>query len=106
MKVGFLLSLDCRYLSLRQNGFEKVRQKGSHIIMQLRMGTLLGIIRQSELPRSLFQVNAELRDASRKISEFFFQKRILDTRLVRYVRFAHLMRQGKFLCQTVVTCLI
>jgi len=57
---------------LAQNGFEKVRQKGSHIIMQkqvgnstitvpvpdhaeLRTGTLLGIIRQSELPRSLFE---------------------------------------------------
>jgi predicted RNA binding protein YcfA (HicA-like mRNA interferase family) len=54
------------------NGFEKLRQKGSHIIMQkrvgsstitipvpdhdeLRTGTLLGIIRQSELPRSLFE---------------------------------------------------
>ena len=57
---------------LVQHGFEKVRQKGSHIIMQkrvgnstitipvpdhdeLRTGTLLGIIRQSELPRSLFE---------------------------------------------------
>ena len=57
---------------LTQNGFEKVRQKGSHIIMQkrvgnstitipvpdhdeLRTGTLLGIVRQSELPRSLFE---------------------------------------------------
>ena len=57
---------------LAQNGFEKVRQKGSHIIMQkqvrnstitipvpdhdeLRTGTLWGIIRQSELPRSLFE---------------------------------------------------
>jgi len=59
---------------LAQNGFEKVRQKGSHIIMQkrignstitipvpdhdeLRIGTLLGIIRQSELPRSLFETS-------------------------------------------------
>jgi predicted RNA binding protein YcfA (HicA-like mRNA interferase family) len=57
---------------LAQHGFEKVRQKGSHIIMQkqqrnttitipvpdhdeLKMGMLLGIIRQSELPRSLFE---------------------------------------------------
>lgn len=57
---------------LAQHGFEKVRQKGSHIIMQkqvgnstitipvpnhseLKTGTLLGIIRQSELPRSLFE---------------------------------------------------
>ena len=58
--------------TLAQHGFEKVRQKGSHIIMQkqvgnstitipvpdhseLKTGTLLGIIRQSELPRSLFE---------------------------------------------------
>jgi predicted RNA binding protein YcfA (HicA-like mRNA interferase family) len=57
---------------LAQHGFEKARQKGSHIIMQkqqgqttitipvpdhdeLKTGTLLGIIRQSELPRSLFE---------------------------------------------------
>ncbi len=55
-----------------EHGFEKVRQKGSHIIMQkkrgnttvtvpvpdhdeVKMGTLLGIIRQSELPRSVFE---------------------------------------------------
>lgn len=59
---------------LAQHGFEKVRQKGSHIIMQkqqgattitipvsdydeLKIGTLLGIIRQSELPCSLFEMN-------------------------------------------------
>jgi predicted RNA binding protein YcfA (HicA-like mRNA interferase family) len=52
--------------------FKEVRRKGSHIIMQkeeedttitvpvpdhgeLRMGTLSGIIRQSDLPRSLFE---------------------------------------------------
>ena len=57
---------------LAKHGFEKVRQKGSHIIMQkqvgnstitipvpdhseLKTGTLLGIVRQSELPRSLFE---------------------------------------------------
>ncbi len=57
---------------LAQHGFEKVLQKGSHIIMQkqqghttitipvpdhdeLKTGTLLGIIRQSELLRSLFE---------------------------------------------------
>ena len=57
---------------LVEHGFEKVRQKGSHIIMQkkrgnttvtvpvpdhneVKMGTLLGIIRQSELPRSVFE---------------------------------------------------
>lgn len=58
--------------TMSQHGFEQVRQKGSHIIMQkkvgnstitvpvpnhdeLRIGTLLGIIRQSGLPRSLFE---------------------------------------------------
>ena len=57
---------------MAEHGFEQVRQKGSHIIMQkreadttvtvpvpdhdeLRTGTLLGIIRQSGLPRSLFE---------------------------------------------------
>jgi len=54
------------------HGFVEVRRKGSHIIMQkkeklttitvpvpdhqeLRVGTLTGIIRQSGLPRSLFE---------------------------------------------------
>lgn len=53
-------------------GFEEVRRKGSHIIMQkkaggatvtvpvpdhreLKMGTLEGIIRQSGLPHTLFE---------------------------------------------------
>lgn len=57
---------------MAEHGFEQVRQKGSHLIMQkragnttvtvpvpdhdeLRMGTLVGIIRQSGLPRSLFE---------------------------------------------------
>jgi len=57
---------------MARHGFEQVRQKGSHLIMQkkeanttitvpvpdhdeLRMGTLLGIITQSGLPRSLFE---------------------------------------------------
>jgi predicted RNA binding protein YcfA (HicA-like mRNA interferase family) len=57
---------------MSRHGFEEVRQKGSHIIMQkregdttvtvpvpdhdeLRMGTLLGVIKQSGLPRSLFE---------------------------------------------------
>lgn len=57
---------------LTQHGFQKVRQKGSHIIMQkqqgnstitipipdhdeIKTGTLTGIIRQSGLPRSLFE---------------------------------------------------
>ena len=56
---------------LRKRGFAQVRQRGSHIIMQkqvpgstitvpvpdhreLRIGTLLSIIRQSQLDRSLF----------------------------------------------------
>ena len=60
----------CRIMT--RHGFEQVRQKGSHLIMQkkegnttitvpvpdhdeLKMGTLLGIIRQSGLPRSLFE---------------------------------------------------
>ncbi len=58
---------------LAQHGFVAVRQKGSHIMMQkqdgattitvpvpdheeLRTGTLAGIIRQSGLPRSLFEI--------------------------------------------------
>jgi predicted RNA binding protein YcfA (HicA-like mRNA interferase family) len=58
---------------LAANGFEQVRQRGSHIVMQkraqgttitapvpdhpeLRPGTLLSIIRQSGLPRALFEV--------------------------------------------------
>ena len=62
----------CKILS--EHGFEKVRQKGSHIIMQkkvggstitipvpehdeLRTGTLLGIIRQSGLARSIFETS-------------------------------------------------
>jgi predicted RNA binding protein YcfA (HicA-like mRNA interferase family) len=57
---------------LAQNGFVQVRQRGSYIVMQkklenssitvpvpdhkeLRAGTLRAIIRQSELPRSLFE---------------------------------------------------
>jgi predicted RNA binding protein YcfA (HicA-like mRNA interferase family) len=57
---------------MAQHGFVSVRQKGSHIIMQkqlpdttitvpvpdhkeLRTGTLSGIIRQSGLPRALFE---------------------------------------------------
>jgi predicted RNA binding protein YcfA (HicA-like mRNA interferase family) len=57
---------------LAQQGFEEVRQNGSHIIMQkrrgnstitvpvpdhdeLKTGTLASIIRQSGLPRSIFE---------------------------------------------------
>lgn len=59
---------------LEQYEFVQVRQRGSHIIMQqrtedstitvpvpdhdeLRVGTLRSIIRQSGLPRTLFEVN-------------------------------------------------
>lgn len=58
---------------LAANGFEQVRQRGSHVVMQkrsqgttvtlpvpdhpqLRQGTLLAIIRQSGLPRELFEI--------------------------------------------------
>ncbi len=57
---------------LAEHGFEIIRQKGSHIVMQnklpnttitvpvpnhseLKIGTLLSLIRQSKLPRSLFE---------------------------------------------------
>ena len=56
----------CNFLS--EHGFERVRQRGSHVVMrrgqvsfpvplhhQLDRGTLRGIIRQSGLPRSLFE---------------------------------------------------
>jgi predicted RNA binding protein YcfA (HicA-like mRNA interferase family) len=60
----------CRILA--ENGFVEVRRRGSHIVMQkrtpettvtvpvpdhreLRAGTLLSIIRQSGLPRALFE---------------------------------------------------
>lgn len=70
-KLRILLGRDvCKILT--QHGFQKVRQKGSHIIMQkqqgnstitipipdhdeIKTGTLTGIIRQSGLPRSLFE---------------------------------------------------
>jgi len=58
---------------LAQHGFVEVRRRGSHVVMQrraegttttvpvpdhdeLRTGTLLSIIRQSGLPRCLFEV--------------------------------------------------
>ncbi|WP_016951844.1 type II toxin-antitoxin system HicA family toxin [Anabaena sp. PCC 7108] len=57
---------------LEDNGFIQIRQKGSHIVMQkqiedstltaivpnhssVKFGTLMSIIRQSQLPRSLFE---------------------------------------------------
>ena len=62
----------CRILS--EHGFTEVRSSGSHIIMQrrterstitvpvpnhaeLRIGTLRSIIRQSRLPRTLFETD-------------------------------------------------
>ena len=59
---------------LAKHGFVEVRQKGSHIVMQrraegttttvpvpdhreLRPGTLLSIIRQSDLDRALFETD-------------------------------------------------
>jgi len=62
----------CRLLA--RHGFQEVRQRGSHLVMQkacgdttttvpvplhnpLHIGTLQSIIRQSGLPRSLFEDN-------------------------------------------------
>jgi predicted RNA binding protein YcfA (HicA-like mRNA interferase family) len=62
----------CRILAV--HGFAEVRQRGSHIVMQLRLpnttvtvpvpnhreldrGTLRGIIRQSRLDRQLFETD-------------------------------------------------
>jgi predicted RNA binding protein YcfA (HicA-like mRNA interferase family) len=52
---------------LESHGFERVRQRGSHVVLrrgavslpvplhrEIDRGTLLGIIRQSGLPRELF----------------------------------------------------
>lgn len=58
---------------LETHGFEEVRRRGSHIVMQkrtagstvtvpvpdhkeIRIGTLQSIIRQSQLPRELFEI--------------------------------------------------
>ena len=56
----------CDLLSV--HGFERVRQRGSHVVMrrgpvslpvplhrEIDRGTLRGIIRQSKLPRTLFE---------------------------------------------------
>jgi predicted RNA binding protein YcfA (HicA-like mRNA interferase family) len=57
---------------LEQHGFVNVRQRGSHIVMQkregettvtipvpdhaeIKIGTLLSIVRQSALPRAVFE---------------------------------------------------
>jgi predicted RNA binding protein YcfA (HicA-like mRNA interferase family) len=59
---------------LKRNGFEEIRRKGSHIVMQkregnktftviipdhreIKKGTLMSIIRQSNLPRSEFETD-------------------------------------------------
>ena len=59
---------------LKRNGFEEIRRKGSHIVMQkregdktrtvivpdhreIKKGTLMSIIRQSNLPRSKFETD-------------------------------------------------
>lgn len=59
---------------LTQHGFQQVRQHGSHVVMQrvvegrtvtvpvpmhdeIRIGTLQSIIRQSGLPRKVFEVD-------------------------------------------------
>jgi predicted RNA binding protein YcfA (HicA-like mRNA interferase family) len=73
--LGKLRVLSAREICqiLEQHNFVKVRQRGSHIIMQrqaenmtttvpvpnyseIQIGTLQSIIRQSGLPRSLFEV--------------------------------------------------
>jgi len=58
---------------LEENGFLLIRQRGSHMVLQkkvgngtvtavipdhaeLRIGTLMSIIRQSQLPRGFFEV--------------------------------------------------
>jgi predicted RNA binding protein YcfA (HicA-like mRNA interferase family) len=60
---------------LTAHGFREVRRRGSHVVMQkrtegstitvpvpdhkeLRIGTLQAIIRQSQLPRALFEVES------------------------------------------------
>lgn len=72
--MGRLRVLSCREVCalLRRHGFEQVRQRGSHIVMQrildgrtttvpvpdhaeLRVGALLSIIRQSGVQRSEFE---------------------------------------------------
>ncbi len=62
----------CRMLA--QHGYEEIRQRGSHIIMQkktedstitipvpnhkeIRTGTLMSIIRQSRLDRAIFETD-------------------------------------------------
>jgi predicted RNA binding protein YcfA (HicA-like mRNA interferase family) len=72
-KLGVLSAKEVCQI-LEEHGFVRVRQRGSHIIMQkqtdettitvpvpnykeIRIGTLQSIIRQSQLPRSLFETS-------------------------------------------------
>ena len=76
MKLGKLRVLSAKEVCqiLEQHDFVRVRQRGSHLIMQkrtdettitvpvpnymeIRIGTLQSIIRQSQLPRSLFETS-------------------------------------------------
>jgi len=67
-----VFSADSLIKVLRDNEFVEVRRRGSHVVMQkrspdgtitvpvpdhkeIKRGTLASIIRQSELPRSLFE---------------------------------------------------
>ena len=73
--MGKLRVLSAKEVSkiLEDHDFSKIRQRGSHIVYQkaienstitvvvpnyseIRSGTLMSIIRQSQLPRSLFEV--------------------------------------------------
>lgn len=72
-KIGVFSSQEvCDILT--RNGFDEVRRRGSHVVMQkrlpgtsitvpvpdhreLRQGTLQSIIRQSQLPRELFEIS-------------------------------------------------
>ncbi|MDI6809879.1 MAG: type II toxin-antitoxin system HicA family toxin [Candidatus Eisenbacteria bacterium] len=71
-KIGHFPGTDvCRIL--KQHGFRQVRQRGSHVVMQrkdgastvtvpvpihceIRIGTLLSIIRQSGVQRTAFEI--------------------------------------------------
>lgn len=74
LPLGKLLTLSGKEVCgiLSRHGFMEIRQRGSHIVMQrqlpnrtitvpvpnhveIRIGTLQSIIRQSELPRSEFE---------------------------------------------------
>jgi len=69
-KLRVLSGREVCYL-LEQNGFQNIRQRGSHVIMRkerislpvplhrtVDRGTLAAIIRQSGLPRSIFETES------------------------------------------------